>query len=50
VRIGHLADVDVFVTDRPPPEAVADYCRTQGVALEIADGLNAHELSKEAAQ
>ena len=50
VRIGHLADIDVFVTDRPPPEPVANYCRTEGVALEIADGLNAHESPREAAQ
>ena len=50
VRIGHLSDVDVFVTDRPPPEPVADYCRTEGVTLEIADGWNAHDVRKEAAQ
>jgi len=50
VRIGHLADVDVFVTDRPPPEAVAEYCQAQGVTLAIANGLTAHETPREAAQ
>ncbi len=50
VRIGHLADVDVFVTDRAPPSPVAEYCQAQGVALAIADGMNAHETPREAAQ
>ena len=50
VRIGYLSDVDVFVTDRPPPEPVAEYCSTKGVALKIADGLNAHDTSRDAAQ
>ena len=36
VRIGHLSDVNVFVTDQPPPEAVAELCRSKGVKLEIA--------------
>ena len=43
VRIGHLSDVDVFVTDRPPPEPVAEFCRHSGVTVEIADGLNDNE-------
>jgi DeoR family glycerol-3-phosphate regulon repressor len=37
VRIGHLSDVDIFVTDRVPPEPVVDFCRSNGVSLEIAD-------------
>lgn len=37
VRIGHLADVDVFVTDRAPPEPIVDLCRQTGVQLEIAE-------------
>jgi DeoR family glycerol-3-phosphate regulon repressor len=37
VRIGHLSDVDIFVTDRLPPEPVVDFCRSNGVSLEIAD-------------
>jgi DeoR family transcriptional regulator, glycerol-3-phosphate regulon repressor len=36
VRIGQLSDIDIFVTDRPPPEAVSDVCRHNGVRLEIA--------------
>jgi DeoR family transcriptional regulator, glycerol-3-phosphate regulon repressor len=35
VRIGHMADVDVFVTDRAPPETVIELCRHKGVKLEI---------------
>ena len=38
VRIGHLSDVDVFVTDRTPPEPIVELCRHNGVQLEIADG------------
>lgn len=37
VRIGHLSDVDVFVTDQAPPEPVVALCRDRGVALEIAN-------------
>jgi DeoR family transcriptional regulator, glycerol-3-phosphate regulon repressor len=36
VRIGHLSDVDVFVTDRAPPDAVISYCSDNGVRLEAA--------------
>jgi DeoR family transcriptional regulator, glycerol-3-phosphate regulon repressor len=36
VRIGHMADVDVFVTDRSPPDAVVDLCRHKGVSIELA--------------
>ena len=36
VRIGHLSQVDIFVTDRAPPEAIIDLCRHSGVQLEIA--------------
>ena len=36
VRIGHLSDIDVFVTDRPPPEPIIELCRQGGVDLEIA--------------
>jgi DeoR family glycerol-3-phosphate regulon repressor len=38
VRIGHITEVDVFVTDRAPPEPVMDICRHGGVQLEIAGG------------
>lgn len=38
VRIGHISQVDVFVTDRPPPEAFLDICRRDGVTVELARG------------
>jgi len=38
VRIADLADLDVFVTDREPPEPIRAICETHGVRLEIADG------------
>lgn len=37
VRIGHLSDVDVFVTDSAPPESVISVCSGGGVRLEIAN-------------
>jgi DeoR family glycerol-3-phosphate regulon repressor len=36
VRIGHLSDVDMFVTDQPPPEPVLDLCKHKGVRVELA--------------
>ncbi len=36
VRIGHMSDVDVFVTDLLPPEPVVELCRHSGVKIEIA--------------
>jgi DeoR family glycerol-3-phosphate regulon repressor len=38
VRIGHISQVDVFVTDCPPPEGIAEICRHRGVDVEIAPG------------
>jgi DeoR family transcriptional regulator, glycerol-3-phosphate regulon repressor len=40
VRIGHISQVDCFVTDRPPPEAIFDICRHNGVAVEVAPGFD----------
>ena len=37
VRMGHLSQVDVFVTDKPPPESIIELCKHQGVQIEIAD-------------
>ena len=42
VRIGHMSDIDVFVTDRTPPESVVDLCLHKGVRLEIAGNENEH--------
>lgn len=40
VRIGHISQVDNFVTDRPPPEPIIELCRHNGVSLDVveADG------------
>jgi len=35
VQIGHLSDIDVFVTDRIPPPEIVDICERSGVELEI---------------
>jgi DeoR family glycerol-3-phosphate regulon repressor len=36
VRIGHLTNVDVFVTDQAPPEPIGALCLDGGVTVEIA--------------
>lgn len=38
VRIGHLSEIDIFVTDQPPPEAVCNVCQHGGVSVELAGG------------
>jgi DeoR family glycerol-3-phosphate regulon repressor len=35
VRIGHISQVDFFVTDAQPPEAIVDICRHNGVTVEV---------------
>jgi DeoR family transcriptional regulator, glycerol-3-phosphate regulon repressor len=50
VRIGHLSQVDMFVTDRPPPEPIVELCRHSGVQLEIAGSGNEIEPATEAAE
>jgi len=37
VRIGHISQVDVFVTDSHPPESVTDACRHGGVRVEVVE-------------
>ena len=37
VQIGQLADIDIFVTDAPPPAAIAGLCREADVELVVAD-------------
>lgn len=49
VRIGHLSDIDVFVTDQVPPEAVVAYCGDNGVRLEMAHREPDAENAKDAA-
>ena len=36
VRIGHLEQIDVFVTDEMPPPEIVEICNAAGVRLEIA--------------
>jgi DeoR family transcriptional regulator, glycerol-3-phosphate regulon repressor len=50
VRIGHLSDVDIFVTDRVPPEPIVELCKHNGVRLEIADDKPGHDTTMEAAE
>lgn len=37
VQIGRLEDIDIFVTDQPPPAPIAARCRDAGVQLIVAD-------------
>lgn len=36
VRIGHISELDYFVTDQEPPEALLNVCNESGVAVKIA--------------
>ena len=36
VRIGQLTDIDIFITDAPPPPSIAEICATAEVELIIA--------------
>jgi DeoR family glycerol-3-phosphate regulon repressor len=36
VRIAHMSEIDIFVTDKVPPPSVVEICREQGVRIEIA--------------
>ncbi|MCA1299641.1 DeoR/GlpR family DNA-binding transcription regulator [Stappia indica] len=36
VRIAHLSEIDIFVTDTAPPDRVLETCRENGVKVEIA--------------
>jgi DeoR family glycerol-3-phosphate regulon repressor len=40
VRLGHISQVDIFVTDRPPPEGVTEVCRQHGVSVEVVSGFD----------
>ena len=37
VQIGHLSDIDIFVTDAAPPKGICDICKAHKVQLEIAE-------------
>ena len=47
VRIGHLSQIDVFVTEKTPPEIIADLCEHNGVKIEIANLPNVNEAELE---
>jgi DeoR family glycerol-3-phosphate regulon repressor len=36
-RIGHLSQVDVFVTDKQPPEPIVDLCKHKGVQIDVVE-------------
>jgi DeoR family transcriptional regulator, glycerol-3-phosphate regulon repressor len=38
VRIGHLAQIDVLVTDQPPPQEIVEICNDNEVRIELAVG------------
>jgi DeoR family glycerol-3-phosphate regulon repressor len=38
VQIGHITDMDMFVTDRPPPAEILALCRDNGVRVVVAEG------------
>jgi DeoR family glycerol-3-phosphate regulon repressor len=35
VQIGHLSEIDIFITDLPPPPEIVELCARSGVQLEI---------------
>jgi DeoR family transcriptional regulator, glycerol-3-phosphate regulon repressor len=37
VRIGHLSQIDVFVTDKLPPDSILELCKHKGVQIEIVE-------------
>jgi DeoR family transcriptional regulator, glycerol-3-phosphate regulon repressor len=49
VRIAHLSQVDIFVTDRQPPEPIVNLCQHSGVQLEIADAGSDPDAATDAA-
>lgn len=50
VRVAHLSEVDVFVTDRRPPESICEVCKSSGVQVEIAAHASESEFATEAAE
>lgn len=40
VRIGHLSQVDIFVTDEIPPDSIVELCAREQVQIEIAGVLS----------
>jgi DeoR family transcriptional regulator, glycerol-3-phosphate regulon repressor len=44
VRIGHLSQVDVFVTDTQPPESIIDLCKHKGVQIDVVAAQSANNI------
>jgi DeoR family transcriptional regulator, glycerol-3-phosphate regulon repressor len=38
VRIAHISEIDIFITDQPLPDRVAETCRASGVSVEVVHG------------
>jgi DeoR family transcriptional regulator, glycerol-3-phosphate regulon repressor len=47
VRIGHMSNVDIFVTDETPPESIMELCRHKGVKVDIVNVRNASQQAAE---
>jgi DeoR family transcriptional regulator, glycerol-3-phosphate regulon repressor len=45
VRIGHLEQIDMFVTDELPPPHIVEVCAAAGVRLEVANSASAETIS-----
>ncbi|GKX34282.1 MAG: DeoR family transcriptional regulator [Rhizobiaceae bacterium MnEN-MB40S] len=37
VQIGHISEMDYFVTDAPPPDEIAELCKVAGVSVKVAE-------------
>lgn len=46
VQIGHLSDIDIFVTDVMPSQDIVDICERSGVQLEVTGGSASDDTSK----
>jgi DeoR family transcriptional regulator, glycerol-3-phosphate regulon repressor len=46
-RIGNLSQVDIFVTDFPPPDSIIDLCRHSGVQVEVTNPTKFNEAENE---
>ncbi len=43
VRIGHLSEINIFVTDRVPPEKIGEVCRESGTMVAVAPSASREE-------
>jgi DeoR family transcriptional regulator, glycerol-3-phosphate regulon repressor len=44
VRIGHLSQVDIFVTDKQPPDSIMELCKHKGVQIEIVGTIGEQDI------